>query len=557
MNRSLLRAVGFLSVFVFGQYGYASVDWSEGAFVPPGGRTNIYNLNEDDLAESTRKGRLHALHYPVEVSGILLPFHTVEGFFDSNGGAPFKRFLKAVFKSWQGYESFDEVQEWMGLNSYPEVETGDVPFLNGHRPQYRMGLTKLQTHHGPALTVSCAQCHSANLFGKRVIGLTNRFTRANEFFIKGKRAMALGDPDRFAWITGASEDDLALYKHSYHSMKFVGLKKPIARGLDTSLAQVSLSLARRTKDAYASRDLYWAENPRHERLATEPADSKPATWWTLKYKNRWLSDGSLVSGNPIFTNFLWNEIGRGTDLETLEDWLEVNMDVVEELTGAVFATKAPSYFEFFSVEDFDLDAAKRGEAHFNKTCSRCHGKYVKAWSQTGAEDLIKQDLMKTVLVIPASQTRVYNVGTDPKRHEGMSSLIQLNDLEISKKYGIKIKQQVGYVAPPLNGIWARWPYFHNNSAPTLCDVLLPSNLRAKRYYLRASVDKNSDFDSTCNGYPSVSRRNWRRLPHENKVYLGGLGLSNTGHDEGIFVKDGQNLLNDQTRYELIRYLQTL
>ena len=31
----------------------------------------------------------------------------------------------------------------------------------------------------------------------------------------------------------------------------------------------------------------------------------------------------------------------------------------------------------------------------------------------------------------------------------------------------------GYVAPPLNGIWASAPYFHNGSVPTLWHVLHP------------------------------------------------------------------------------------
>ena len=123
-----------------------------------------------------------------------------------------------------------------------------------------------------------------------------------------------------------------------------------------------------------------------------------------------------VSGNPIFTNFLWNEIGRGTDLHELEVWLEDNEQVVKQLTAAVFATKAPSYFDFFSAQNFDIEAAKRGESKFKQLC-------------------------------------------------------------------------------------ARWPYFHNNSAPTLCDVLLPTPKRAKRYYITPPRNKTRDFDSVCNGYP--------------------------------------------------------
>jgi hypothetical protein len=34
-------------------------------------------------------------------------------------------------------------------------------------------------------------------------------------------------------------------------------------------------------------------------------------------------------------------------------------------------------------------------------------------------------------------------------------------------------EPTGYVAPPLNGIWASAPYFHNGSVPTLWHLLHP------------------------------------------------------------------------------------
>ena len=78
------------------------------------------------------------------------------------------------------------------------------------------------------------------------------------------------------------------------------------------------------------------EDPEPNPLNYHPVDSKPSVWWNLKYKNRWLSDGSVVSGNPIFTNILWNEIGRGSDLKELEKWLDDNSKVVEDMTSFVF-----------------------------------------------------------------------------------------------------------------------------------------------------------------------------------------------------------------------------
>lgn len=548
---SILLLLNFSQAFA-----YSEPDWSEGANVPAGGRANIYELDESELATAERNGRLHALNYPVTDSGLLLPFRAVESFFDGKGGGLWKTLVRSLFKITQGYDDFDDLQEWMGLHKYPIEDSEEVPHLNSDSINYRMGITKIRTTDGDALSVSCAQCHSENLFGTKIVGLTNRRSRANEFFMKGKSAFRLATPGRFRWMTNASDGEVKLFERSYHSMKFVGLKKPIAFGLDTSLAQVSLSLARRAKDPYASRDLVYASHPRSEPLSRNPADSKPAVWWTLKYKNRWLSDGSLVSGNPIFTNFLWNEIGRGTDLYELEAWLENNSEVIEDLTTAVFATKAPSYFDFFAASDFDIESAKRGEKLFEAMCMKCHGRYEKNWSRPGSGSWPLKKQMSTFLVTPREQTRVFKVGTDSYRAEGMKSLVQLNDLAISKKYGIHIEPQEGYVAPPLNGIWARWPYFHNNSAATLCDVLTPGKNRPDFYFVQDSVDRERDFDQDCNGYPRQSL-NRRTRNSERLVRLGSKGLSKLGHDERIFVFDGQNSLTRESRKDLIRFLQTL
>ena len=50
----------------------------------------------------------------------------------------------------------------------------------------------------------------------------------------------------------------------------------------------------------------------------------------------------MVAGNPILTNLLWNEIGRGTDLKELLSWVAKNKNKVDELTTAVFSSEGAS-----------------------------------------------------------------------------------------------------------------------------------------------------------------------------------------------------------------------
>src|SRR5690606_10217377 len=229
--------------------------------------------------------------------------------------------------------------------------------------------------------------------------------------------------------------------------------------------------------------------PDYEPLSFTVADSKPAVWWTVKYKNRWLSDGSVISGDPIITNILWNEIGRGADLVELKDWVYNNLDTIDELKTAVFESQAPRYTDFFSTEKFDLDTLRTGQMIFRSHCMRCHGDYLKAWEFEDALNArLSHESLSTIEVRYPKQTRVVDVGTDAHRYRGMKSLERrLNPLEFSREFGIVIKAQKGYVPPPLVGIWARWPYFHNNSIPNLCALLTAGSERPQTYYAGPAI----------------------------------------------------------------------
>ena len=56
----------------------------------------------------------------------------------------------------------------------------------------------------------------------------------------------------------------------------------------------------------------------------------------------------------------------------------------------------------------------------------------------------------------------------------------------------------GYVAPPLDGVWATAPYLHNGSVPTLA-ALLDSRLRQPRFGIGRGDD---DYDLGLVGWRS-------------------------------------------------------
>lgn len=109
----------------------------------------------------------------------------------------------------------------------------------------------------------------------------------------------------------------------------------------------------------------------------------------------------------------------------------------------------------------------------------------------------------------------------------------------------------GYVAPPLDGIWATAPYLHNAAVPDI-QVLLDSH-RRPRYWRHQDDPRRYD--------PNTLGWRYEALPHgksgekdpqkSGRIYDATLsGYGNGGHTFG-------DPLTDSERSALIEYLKTL
>ncbi len=503
-------------------------------------RSNIFHLSPLELQAAIERGSEHALAYPYNET-LTIPVASLDALYQ--GSAAKMR----VSRSLSPFRSYDEMYDWLGLHDFPEdrqpISPNYIPPPSTRRTR-RMGVTIVEKHGGFGLTFGCATCHSSNLFGVKVLGMTNRFPRANEFFILSKAALSNTSIGTFQTLFDPSPGDVRQFSDAKAALTRLDAVKPLAVGLDTSVAQVQRSLMLRQGTALPA-------NP-------APADAKPSVWWTMKYKTRWLSDGSMVAGNPIHTNILWNELGRGGDIAALQDWFTDSGTVanLRDLTAYVFATKAPLYDDFFP-HSIDVARARRGEVLFNRNCSRCHGRYKKGWSR--GESTYRERIATTdVLYFP--RTPVVDVGTDPHRWRGMTSLApRLNNLSLSKVLEVTVESQKGYVPPPLVGIWARWPYFHNNSVPTLFDVLTVEEKRPTTYFAGPALDPKTDFDCSKVGYPTGNAvpASWRRnrwQAFDTRV----TGLGNSGHSRNILrLPDGTERYNATEKRDIIEFLKTL
>lgn len=185
----------------------------------------------------------------------------------------------------------------------------------------------------------------------------------------------------------------------------------------------------------------------------------------------------------------------------------------------------------------DESRADRGRQLFLNKCSSCHGTYQK--------DGQGLPLFEQPRFVPW-----VTVGTDPERLRGVTPFFRdlvarnpLSDLIESTNLG------EGYMAPRLVGVWARFPYLHNGSVPTLFDLISPPEKRPKRFSLWDAGERHR-FDAKKLGLTQIATSN----AGARWIYdTGKLEHSNQGHYWPNLFAD----LSDENRFELIEYLKTL
>jgi hypothetical protein len=186
----------------------------------------------------------------------------------------------------------------------------------------------------------------------------------------------------------------------------------------------------------------------------------------------------------------------------------------------------------------DKNLAATGKVIFTENCAKCHGTYGEQWTYPNK-------------IIPLDE-----IGTDPKRYHNINEKFgnAYNTSWFAKEspQGKKVQATAGYQAPPLDGIWATAPYFHNGSVPTLAGVL---NSKARpKAFTRSFRTEIKDYDAVNVGWkitetlPSLKNLN----PYERrKIYdTTQPGRGNGGHTYG-------DDLSDAERKALIEYLKTL
>lgn len=251
-------------------------------------------------------------------------------------------------------------------------------------------------------------------------------------------------------------------------------------------------------------------------------DHDAPPWWNIKKKRYLYADGGVPKSHRALMQFL---LLPKNGPEKFRVWENDYQDVM----AWIDSLQPPKY-------PFAIDAslAARGEPLFVRHCSECHGTY-------GPEGNY-----------PEVNVPLDVVGTDRARFDSIpASWREAYSATWFGHYGEKaVKRDLpGYVAPPLDGIWASPPYLHNGSVPTLRHLFYPD----RRPIVWTRSEDGYDTEKVgleiiaLEDVPADARHGARRRRYFDTRQF---GKSASGH---LFP----DLLNDEEKHAVIEYLKTL
>lgn len=316
----------------------------------------------------------------------------------------------------------------------------------------------------------------------------------------GKAGSAKGKGPGITVGSGSSLADLDLF-----------LRDMLALGYPASLA--TFANLNRTRGTNNASDINLAFLfPDEEPLKPETIDGllrsgstasmdTPA-WWNMSHRPAKFVDGAFPMDAPrvdmvFYTPFfgLFGGLG-GSISEAGQDWMRENGPPLNTWLDALSAPEYPYPVDKDLAREgarlfhtLDMWGAERNnpvpEPKGNGSCASCHGAYASRYANN--QEFLKSPRLKGMAgyIVPKDI-----IGTDPARVNTNNEAVQQagaknffgypptrgteNDCGPQNQKRLRGDRELGYLAPPLHGVWATAPYFHNGSVPNVWEVLKPS-----------------------------------------------------------------------------------
>ncbi len=267
--------------------------------------------------------------------------------------------------------------------------------------------------------MNCLACHQGKVEGKPILGVGN---------------------SHFAFQTLTS--DVAQARQAVEGKRSGGASglMPLGMSNGTTNAQVfSIVLtAMRDQDLNPVRQLKFPKFRNHD------LDAPP--FWNVKHKKNLYIDGFVPKTHRVIMQFALVPTNSAESFKEREEAFRDILAWIESL-------EAPQY-----PGAIDARLAAQGRVAYERVCADCHGTPGAAGSYP--------ERMVDIEVLGTDRTRLDGMPAEHRRFYRESWFGEYGKLEVNE-------QPEGYVAPPLDGIWASAPYFHNGAVPTLWHVLHP------------------------------------------------------------------------------------
>jgi mono/diheme cytochrome c family protein len=274
-------------------------------------------------------------------------------------------------------------------------------------------------------SMSCLACHQGQVAGQVVPGLPNS-NYALETLTADVRLVKLAQRKAFGHMDVGS------------------LLLPLGTTNGTTNAVIFGVALMQHRDAA----LNIVSRPPRFDLVHHDMDAPP--WWHYQKRRSLYADGFAPQGHRMLMQFL---LVKENGPEKFREW-EDDFRQIEAWIESLEPPRWPG--------PLDQQLVAEGQGVFRGHCQRCHG-------TAGADGDYPE------VVVPLA-----DIGTDPVRFRALTDAdrLALNQSwfgqfgEAAEPLGTR-QQPDGYVAPPLDGIWASAPYLHNGSVPTLWHLLHP------------------------------------------------------------------------------------
>ena len=398
----------------------------------------------------------------------------------------------------------------------PLAPAEKLPGRTGRNAELPYMLTAhLATSGVELVTTNCLSCHAATFNGKLILGLGNEFldlTRDPLIAVEDASALVAPGAETTEWRRWS--DRLAVISDRLMT-ETIG----VTSGHHPTLALMA------HRDP---RTLAWSATPLIEPPSTKPLPVSIPPWWNLGKKHA-LFYNAQARGDHVGHMLLASLVCTDSvaDLAAIDAWF---VDV-----RAYLASLQPPKYPF----PIDQALAEQGDAVFQDNCKLCHG--------TNGEDGR----------YPNKVIALGKVKTDPElARQGFGNSDRFLTWFQDSFYGQRSQTApaLGYIAPPLAGVWATAPYLHNGSVPTIA-ALLDSGSRPTHWTFDRTGAARPDYDQRQLGWA------YRTLPHgkagamswdeRNRIYdTRQAGSGNQGHIFG-------DQLSETARAALLEYLKTL